>query len=263
MERKVNEWIAQGIACETKVLPIEEAKKMGAKALFDDKYGDVVRVVCFSDVSKEFCGGTHVSNTSDIGLFVIEYEESVAAGVRRIQARTSYAAYELLKKKENQLNHVKEQVNVLSTTDIPTRINNIIKERDELKKKNEALMDKLAFISSQSLKSSFEDINGTPTLITYLKGHKRDALVGLIDNLKKDKEEYVIALIGEDEGILPIVVTSSKGSIAKGNLSGNIVRTIAQTLGGSGGGRPDIASGAGKDASKMDDAIKAAKGMIK
>ena len=263
VERKVNEWIAQGIACETKVLPIEEAKKMGAKALFDDKYGDVVRVVCFSDVSKEFCGGTHVSNTSDIGLFVIEYEESVAAGVRRIQARTSYAAYELLKKKENQLNHVKEQVNVLSTTDIPTRINNIIKERDELKKKNEALMDKLAFISSQSLKSSFEDINGTPTLIAFLKGHKRDALVGLIDNLKKDMEEYVIALIGEDEGILPIVVTSSKGSIAKGNLSGNIVRTIAQTLGGSGGGRPDIASGAGKDASKMDDAIKAAKGMIK
>ena len=263
VERKVNEWISEGIECETKVLPIEEAKKMGAKALFDDKYGDVVRVVCFSDVSKEFCGGTHVSNSSDIGIFVIEYEESIAAGVRRIQARTSYGAYELLKKRENQLNRIKEQVNVLSYSDISTRINNILKERDELKKKNEALSDKLAYISSQSLKDNFKEINGTPILIDFLKGNKRDSLVSLIDNLKKEKEEYVIALIGEENGILPIVVTASKGAIAKGNLSGNLVRVIAQTLGGSGGGKPDMASGAGKDANKMDDAIQAFLGNIK
>ncbi|MCR5506045.1 MAG: alanine--tRNA ligase, partial [Bacilli bacterium] len=263
VERKVNEWIAEGIQSETKVLPIEEAKKMGAKALFDDKYGDVVRVVCFSDVSKEFCGGTHVSNTGDIGLFVIEYEESVAAGIRRIQARTSYAAYELLKKKENQLNHVREQVNVLSNADIPTRINNIIKERDELKKQNESLADKLAYISSQSLKEGFEEINGLPVLINFLKGNKRDTLVNLIDNLKKDKEDYIIALIGEDNGIYPIVVACSKGAIAKGNMAGNLVRALAQGLGGSGGGKPDIASGAGKDASHMDEAIKNLKGMVK
>ena len=263
VEKKVNEWIAQGIPCETKVLPIEEAKNMGAKALFDDKYGDVVRVVCFGDVSKEFCGGTHVENSSDIGLFVIEYEESVAAGIRRIQARTSSGAYELMKKREAILARTRDLVGVASYTDVPTRINTMLKEKDEMKKANESLSDKLAFLSSQSLKDQFEDLGGLKVLVTYLKGSKRDSLLSLGDNLKSVHQNYLIVLIGEENGSYPIIALASKAAIDKGLMAGIVVRQVANALGGSGGGRPDMASGAGKDASKIEAAINLVKGLIK
>ena len=263
VERKVNEWISQGIPCETKVLPIEEAKNMGAKALFDDKYGDVVRVVCFDDISKEFCGGTHVSNSSDIGLFVIEYEESVAAGIRRIQARTSIGAYELVKRRENLLARSRDLVGVASYGDVPTRISTMLKEKEEMKKVNESLSDKLAYLSSQSLKDAFIESNGVHLLVSYLKGNKRDALLSLVDNLKTQYPDYLIVLIGEENGNLPIVVSSSKAAQEKGLLAGNVIRQVAQCLGGSGGGRPDMASGAGKDASKVNDAIELVKGLLK
>ena len=263
VERKVNEWIAQGIPCETKVLPIEEAKNMGAKALFDDKYGDVVRVVCFDEISKEFCGGTHVNNSSDIGLFVIEYEESVAAGIRRIQARTSIGAYELVKRRENILARCRDQVGVASFGDVPGRISSMLKEKEEMKKVNESLSDKLAYLSSQSLKDSFIEGNGVHLLVSYLKGNKRDALLSLSDNLKTTYPNYLIVLIGEENGNLPIVVSSSKAAQEKGLLAGNVIRQVAQCLGGSGGGRPDMASGAGKDASKVGAAIELVKGLVK
>ena len=263
VERKVNEWISQGIPCETKVLPIEEAKNMGAKALFDDKYGDVVRVVCFDEVSKEFCGGTHVNNSSDIGLFVIEYEESVAAGIRRIQARTSIGAYELVKRRENLLARSRDLVGVASYGDVPTRISTMLKEKEEMKKVNESLSDKLAYLSSQSLKDAFIEGNGVHLLVSYLKGNKRDALLSLSDNLKTQYPDYLIVLIGEENGNLPIIVSSSKAAQEKGLLAGNVIRQVAQCLGGSGGGRPDMASGAGKDASKVNDAIELVKGLLK
>ena len=263
VERKVNEWIAEGIECETNVLPIEEAKKIGAKALFDDKYGDVVRVVCFSDVSKEFCGGTHVVNTSDIGIFVIEYEESVAAGIRRIQARTSSGAYELIKKREALFARSRDLVGVASFNDVPSRINSMLKEKEEMKKVNESLSDRLAYLSSQSLKESFVETNGIHLLVSYLKGNKRESLLSLADNLKTLYNDYLIVLIGEENGTLPIVVCSSKPAIDKGLLAGNVIKQVATCLGGSGGGRPDMASGAGKDASKVSAAIELVKGLVK
>ena len=263
VERKVNEWISEGILCETKVLPIEEAKKMGAKALFDDKYGDVVRVVCFGDVSKEFCGGTHVSSTADIGCFVIEYEESVAAGIRRIQARTSYGAYELMKKRENILSRVRDQVGVASFNDVPTRINTILKEKEEMKKVNDQLSDKLAYLSSQSLKEQFEEVNGLHLLVSYLKGNKRESLLSLVDNLKTVYGDYLIVLVGDENNTYPIVVASSKAAIDKGLLAGNVMKQVAGLLGGSGGGRPDMASGAGRDGSKMNEVKDLVKGLIK
>ena len=263
VERKVNNWISEGIECETKVLPIEEAKKMGARALFDDKYGDMVRVVCFSDISKEFCGGTHVSNSSELGLFVIEYEESVAAGIRRIQARTSISAYELLKKRENILAHIRDSLSLTSYGDVANRVNAINKEKEEYRKLADTLSDKLAYISSKSLQNSFEEINGINLLVAFLKGNKRDNLLSLIDNLKTIHDNYLIALIGDDNGNLPVVVAASKKANEKGLQAGLIVKQIAQTLGGSGGGRPDMASGAGKDAKKVDEAIALVKGLIK
>lgn len=263
VEKKVNEWIAEGIPCTTQVLPIEEAKKIGAKALFDEKYGDVVRVVCFGDVSKEFCGGTHVSNSQDIGIFVIEFEESTGAGIRRIQARTSYGAYELIKRRENLLARVRDQVGVASYNDVPNRVSTLLKEKDEMKKMNESLSDKIAYLSSESLKNSFNEVNGISYLYAYLKGNKRDSLLSLSDNLKKTHENYLIVLIGEENGNLPVICAASKIANEKGYLAGNIVKQVTNALGGSGGGRPDMASGAGKDSSKVGEALNLLKGLIK
>ena len=263
VERKVNQWIAEGIPCETKVLPIEEAKKIGAKALFDEKYGDVVRVVCFGDTSREFCGGTHVNNSSEIGLFVIEFEESVAAGIRRIQSRTSIGAYELMKKRENILAFVRNQMGVSSFGDVTQRTIAMLKERDEMKKLNESLSDKIAHLSSQSLKEQFKEINGLHILVNYLKGNKRASLLSLVDNLKTAHSDYLIVLVGDENGTLPIVVASSKAAIDKGLLAGNVMKQVAGALGGSGGGRPDLASGAGKDASKLSNLEELVKGLVK
>ena len=256
VERKVNNYIAQAIKEETFVLPIEEAKKMGAKALFDDKYGDTVRVVTFGEVSKEFCGGTHVTNTSDIGVFVIEYEESVAAGIRRIQARTSIGAYELLKKRENILNQSRDLLGIGSINDVPCKIKSLQAEKDLQRKELETLKQKLANATSGNLANEFVEKDGLTILVKFLKEQKRDSLLKIIDSLKANKDNYLIALIGEENGGYPIVVAASKVANDKGYLAGKLVKDIATLLGGSGGGRPDLASGAGKDIAKIEEVKK-------
>lgn len=262
VEKKVNTWISKSIPCETMVLKKEEAEKLGAKALFDEKYGDTVRVVCFDDVSREFCGGTHVSNSSDIGLFVIEYEESVAAGIRRIQAKTSLKAYELIKRREAILDRLKEGLHVSSYFDMPSRLSSLIDEKDCYKKLSSSLADKIASMNSSSLKNEFVEINGLHVLIKYLKDHSRKDLITLIDNLKQSYDDYVIILIGDDGSGLPITVSISEPGIKNGYKAGELVKNIATVLNGSGGGRPDMASGAGKDKNKIDEALKKAKELL-
>jgi len=262
VELKVNEWISEAIPGETKVLPIEEAKQIGARALFDDKYGDVVRVVCFGDVSKEFCGGTHVSNTSDIGIFVIEYEESVAAGIRRIQARTSFGAYELIKKRESFLDSTKELLGVASNTEIAPKIKGLKDEKDALKKANEALSNKIAYQASQSIKEKVVEKNGINTLAISVSMN-RNEILSLLDNLKQEYKDYVFIAIGKEENSLPVVALCSPSAAAKGYRAGDIVRNVANILGGSGGGRPEMASGAGKDITKLEEALKVASEIVK
>lgn len=263
VEKKVNEWISQAIEEETKVLSIEEAKTIGAKALFDEKYGDIVRVVCFGEVSKEFCGGTHVKNTQDIGLFVIESEESVASGIRRIVARTSIGAYELLKKKENMLNQVKKTLSAGSIFEIATRLSNLINEKMIIKKQVESLMGKLAHSEATAINNEFIKLDGYELLVKYLKDTNRNSIISLIDNLKNDHKNSVIILIGEENnGSLP-VVCAIYGEALKKYRAGDIVKQIASILGGSGGGRPDFASGAGKDKSRIKEAVDFAKEFIK
>ena len=256
VERRVNKYIAQAIKEETFILPIEEAKKMGAKALFDDKYGDTVRVVTFGEVSKEFCGGTHVANTSDIGVFVIEYEESVAAGIRRIQARTSFGAYELLKKRENILNQARDLLGIGSINDVPNKLKALQNEKDAYRKEADTLKQKLENATSGNLANEFKEQDGLLVLFKYLKDQKRDSLLKIVDSLKANKENYLIALVGEENGGYPVVVAASKAANDKGYLAGKLVKDIASLLGGSGGGRPDLASGAGRDIAKIEEAKK-------
>jgi len=256
VEGKVNEWINMAIEEETLILPIEEAKRIGAKALFDDKYGDTVRVVCFGDTSKEFCGGTHVKNSQEIGIFVIEYEESVAAGTRRIQARTSSGAYELIKHKQNILNRSCDSLGIKSINDINSKISALNNEKDKLKKEAEALNLKLAHLNSLTLINSFKDVKDLKVLASYQKGAKRNDLVNIIDNLKGQLSNYIILLIGEDEANIPVCVACSNEAIAKGYKAGDLVKKVTTILEGSGGGRPDIASGAGRNKDNIDLALK-------
>ena len=263
VEEKVNNWIAQAIPNMTKVLPIEEAKKLGAKALFNDKYGDEVRVVCFGEVSKEFCGGTHVSNSQDIGMFVIEFEESIAAGVRRIQARTSFGAYELYRKKEGLLNNMALSLGALSQSEIPQRMKTILSEREDLKKTNETLMMKLANAQGEALRNSFEDFDEIKLLVKYLEGSERNALVALGDSLKQKEKDSIIVLLGGNDKNIPILVNVSGKALEKGYKAGNIVRNVASFLEGSGGGRPDNASGAGKNKEKIPSLLASIKELLK
>ena len=263
VEKKVNTWISEAIEEETKVLSIDEAKKIGAKALFDEKYGDVVRVVCFGEVSKEFCGGTHVKNTQDIGVFVIESEESVASGIRRIVARTSIGAYELLKKRENMLNQVKKALGASSIFEIITRLSNIINERANSRKQIDSLMSKLAHSEANAINSEFIKLDGFELLAKYLKETNRNSLISLIDNLKVEHKDSVIVLIGEeDNGSLPILC-GVYGEALKKYKAGDIIRQVAALLGGSGGGRPDFASGAGKDKTRTKEALDFVKELVK
>ena len=262
VERKVNYWISEAIIEETKVLPIEEARQIGAKALFDDKYGDVVRVVCFGETSREFCGGTHVKNTQDIGVFIIESEESVASGVRRIVARTSLGAYELMKKRENMLNQAKKTLNVLSYGEVNTKLNVLINEKAEQKKLIEQLNNKLADSEANSINNEFVKLNEYEYLLKFCKGSSRNALSTLSDKLKVSHPDSLILLVGDDSNTLPIIC--SVNGKAKDHLNaGNIVKQISALLGGSGGGRNDFASGAGKDKSKINEAINAIKENLK
>ena len=265
VEDKVNLWISMAIPGKVDVLPIEEARKMGAKALFNDKYGDIVRVVSFGDVSKEFCGGTHVDNTQDIGMFLIESEESIAAGIRRITLRTSYGAYkQLFLRKEALLNRLSEMMNASSSNEVPQRVKALIAEKDEYKKNNEYLNNKLANMVGETLMSKIENVDGVNLLAAHVNGYNRERLLGLANSIKSKLKDYIIIFIGEDDnGGLPLLILVGGEALNKGYNAGMIMRKVASYLGGSGGGRPDNASGAGKDKSKVESLLNDVKGMLK
>ena len=265
VEDKVNLWISQAIPGKVDVLPIEEAKKMGAKALFNDKYGDIVRVVSFGDVSKEFCGGTHVSNTQDIGMFLIESEESIAAGIRRMTIRTSYGAYRhLFLKKEALINRLVDMVGATSGSEVPQRVKSLINEKDEYKKNNENLSMRLANIIGDTLLNKIEDYDGVKFLASFVPNQNRESLFSLSNSIKDKVKDYIIILVGEDgSGNLPLLAIVGGEALNKGYHAGMIVRKVAMYLNGSGGGRPDSASGAGKDKSKLDSLFNEIKGMLK
>ncbi len=262
IEKKVNEYIQAALVQTTRVLPIEEAKKLGAIALFDEKYGDIVRVVSFGDVSMEFCGGTHVSNTLDIGVFAIEYEESIAAGIRRIQACTGLRAYEFLKHKERLLAQTRDLVGSTSVYEVNDRIKALLSEKDELKKENRILLDRQAALLAKSLKDEFSVFNGYRLLVKHIPSTNRETLMKIVDSLKTLYADSILLLVGEDKESLPIVCAVTGMALKDGLRAGTIVKELATSLGGSGGGRPDLASGAGKNKDKVLEALEAVKGTL-
>ena len=258
VETVVNEKIAQAIEEETKVLPMEEAKNLGAEMEFSEKYGDVVRVVCFDEFSREFCGGTHVKNTSDIGVFVIESEGSVSSGTRRIQARTSLGAYRYLKNKQNVLNDVQKRLGS-SDKDTVAHLNGLQDKLSKAEKEVSTLKDKLSSSLAEELSSKAEAIDGVSFIAASVKGERAD-LMKLGDALKSNREDYLIVLLGKGETSLPLLVFA--GGKAKNVGAGKVMKAIAPLLLGNGGGKPEMASGSAKDASRFLEAVALAKSFL-
>ncbi|WP_029230984.1 alanine--tRNA ligase [Butyrivibrio sp. VCB2006] len=261
VETIVNEKILEALPVVTKEMSIEEAKKTGAMALFGEKYGDTVRVVNMGDFSIELCGGTHVSNTSHIGLFKIVSESGVAAGVRRIEALTGDNARAYYKNVETSLH---EAAKALKTTpaDISVQIKKLQEELKALKSENESLKSKEAQAALGDVMDQVVDVKGVKLLATAVKGVDMNGLRDLGDQLKTKLGEGVVVLISEADGKVNLVTMATDGAQAKGAHAGNLVKAIAPKVGGGGGGRPNMAQAGGKNPAGIQDAIAEAKAVL-
>lgn len=261
IERIVNEAIWQLYPVNTTVTNLEEARKMGAIALFGEKYGDQVRVVKVGDFSMEFCGGTHVSNTGQIGLFKILSEGSVGSGLRRIEAITGKYAYEYLNSVETEL---KKCASIMHTSpdEVSNRIealNRTIKEKD---KEIEKLQTSITKAGSKNLLEQAYDYKGARVLIQAVPGQDAGSLREQAE-MMRDKLGTSVVVLGAVSGDkVALVCFVSKELIDRGLNAGKIVGAAAKAAGGGGGGRPDMAQAGGKDISKLDDALAAAREMI-
>ena len=258
VEKIVNDKIAESITVETNVLPIEEARKTGAKALFGEKYGDTVRVVCMGDFSKEFCGGTHVSNTSAIGAFKIISESGIAAGVRRIEALTGNAVFAYYKNIENSYNEICKALKA-TPANVTEKIAHLQAELKALASENESLKSKAAGAAMGNVLDKVEDVNGVKFLGVSLEGVDMNELRNLGDDLKSKLGSGVIVLASVNEGKVNLMVAATDDVVAKGAHAVNIIKAAAPKVGGGGGGRPNMAQAGGKNPSGINEALEAAK----
>ena len=262
IERLVNDMIAKAIPSDIRIMSKDEASKLGAKAFFSEKYGDEVRVVRFGDESIEFCGGCHVKNTSDIGVFVIESESSVAAGVRRIQGRSSIGGYKLLKEKEDALMAVCKSIGCSNPKDAIARTHDLLNKLNEANKKLDSMMDKISHQNAANVEAEFIDFKGYKVLAKHFENNSMDNINSIGDELKVKFNDYVILLVGGHDGELPIAIFVG-GKALENNKAGDLVREVAKVLGGGGGGRPNMANGRGRLLAKLPEAIETFKGLIK
>jgi alanyl-tRNA synthetase len=254
VERIVNEQIWRNIQVQIDLKPIAEAKKMGAMALFGEKYGDIVRVVQVGDYSLELCGGCHVPNTSVIGLFKIVSESGIGAGIRRIEAVTGEAAYLLL---NEQVGLLKEAAEKLKTNpkEIINRIDGVMLDMKHLQRENESLAAKLGNIEAGNLVSKAKEIGGVTVLAAKVHAADMNNLRNMADDIKQKLESVIIVLGTVDEGKVNLIASVTKDLIDKGFHAGKLVKEVASRCGGSGGGRPDMAQAGGKDPQKLDEAL--------
>ena len=259
VESIVNEKIAEAIDVETKVLSIEDARKTGAKALFGEKYGDVVRVVCMSDFSKEFCGGTHVKNTGLITAFKIVSETGVAANTRRIEALTGNAVFEYYREIEEKLNDV---CRLIKTTpaNLNDKISHMLAEIKTLTGENESLKSKAASQAMGNVMDRVCEVLGVKFLGVNIPNVEMNELRNLGDDLKEKLGSGVIVLASEVAADkVNLITMATEDLVKKGVHAGNIIKEVAKTVGGGGGGRPNMAQAGGKLPAKINEALEVAK----
>ncbi|MCQ2445809.1 MAG: alanine--tRNA ligase [Clostridia bacterium] len=267
VEAEVNEAILKALPIVKTEMPIDEAKKLGATALFGEKYGSIVRVVNMGDgYSMEFCGGTHLDNTAMAGLFKITSESSVAAGVRRIEAVTGAGVLALLKEK-NDL--IAETASALKTSpsELASKARTLTSDLRDTAKKLEVLEQKLSAQKADELYLSAIDVDGVKLVAAELEDANTDILRGMGDALRDKHEDVVTLLATVSGGKVMLAAACGKAALAKGAHAGKLVKAIATMVGGGGGGRPDSATAGGRDASKLASALASApealKGMLK
>ena len=262
IEEEVNRMIAKAIPSDIRILKIEDAQKLGAKAFFSEKYGDEVRVVSFGKESIEFCGGCHVKNTADIGVFVIESEGSIASGVRRIQGRSSLGGYKLLKERESVLMSICEEIGAKSPLEAKERASALLTKLDELDKKLTSLMDKISHANAENAVNEFKDLKGCKVLTKYFENASMDNINSIGDDLKTKFADYALMLVGGKEGELPIAIFIG-GKTLDSNKAGDLVKEVAKVLGGGGGGRPNMANGKGRNFDKLNEAFETFTNLLK
>lgn len=260
----VNQFIMSATPVSMLEMPIDEAKKMGAMMLFGEKYGDIVRVVKAGDFSTEFCGGTHVSNSGELGLFKIVSEASVASGVRRITAVTGTNLMLMLNLFEKRVKGIASVVKS-SEKDVVERVEALSAENRSYEKKISELNAEIARLKSADLFAKPDEVEGLDVYVALIENTTPDALRKMGDSLKDkgDNTVAVIAGVNEDKTKANLVAVCGKGAIAKGVKAGDLVREIAKLAGGGGGGRPDSAMAGAKDVSKLNDALDAVKDKIR
>lgn len=257
VEAIVNEKILAGMPVVTEELPIEEARKKGAMALFGEKYGKVVRVVSCGNFSTEFCGGTHLDNTGKAGLFKIVSEASVASGVRRIEAVTGYGVLDEIDEKNKLLSDIGGVFKVSNPSALLAKCEATQNEIHELKKEIERLNASISASQMSGIFDNMTEIKGTKLITAKLDGATGDNLKKAADSVKDKQSDYIAVLAGTADGRGNFVCVCSPEAIAKGANAGQIVRKVAEITGSKGGGKPDMAMSGINDLSKIDEALAA------
>ena len=247
MEQIVNQKIWEALPVVTIETDIDTAKGMGAMALFGEKYGHEVRVVNVADWSIELCGGTHVTNTEDIGIFKIVSESGIGAGVRRIEAVTSEEAYRLLQEEEAQLKAVASIVKSAQIKEVVAKTEQLQMQLRELQKENEALASKLANQQAEDVFKKIEDVNGIRLITAKVNVKDMNQLRQLADQWKQKDYSDVLVLATANDGKVNLLAAINAAANAKGLKAGDLIKTIAPIVGGGGGGRPDMAQAGGKN----------------
>ena len=261
VEDIVNEKILEGIDIVVKEMSIDEARKLGAMALFGEKYGEIVRVVNMGGYSVEFCGGVHLKNTAQAGSFKIVSEGGVAAGVRRIEALTGEGA---LKFYQQQGEDLKKVCSIVKTTpdNMIKHIESIMAQQKELAKEIEALKAKMAGSAAEDIMKMSKNINGINVICASVDGADGNALKTMGDELKNKLQSAVVVLASAKDGKVSLLAMATDDAVKKGAHSGNIIKAAAAVCGGGGGGRANMAQAGGKDASKIADALAKAEEII-
>ncbi|WP_080844786.1 alanine--tRNA ligase [Cytobacillus gottheilii] len=262
IEQIVNEKIWHSLQVNIENKGIEEAKAMGAMALFGEKYGKVVRVVQIGEYSLELCGGCHVPNTSVIGLFKIQSESGIGAGTRRIEAVTGEGAYALM---NEQIITLKDAASKLKTNpkDVPSRIDVLLGEMKQIQRENESLAAKLGNIEAGSLVDMAQEINGVKLLSARVQASDMNNLRNMADDLKKKLGSAIVVLGSANEGKVNLIAGVTEDLIKNGYHAGKLVKEVASRCGGGGGGRPDMAQAGGKDPEKLEEALQFAAEWVK
>ena len=264
IEREVNEVILKGIPVETREMPIEEAKKLGAMALFGEKYGDVVRVVSAGDFSVELCGGTHADNTAKLGLFKIVSESSVAAGIRRITAVTGFGVLKHIENDERIMQSAAAAMKLGNAAELDKRAATLAAEVKAKDRELAELRSEISALKAGSLMDSARQVGGVRLITAEVEVSNLGELRSMCDTARDNGADIVAVFAGvnKEKGTLNFACACGADAIKLGAHAGNIVRETAKIAGGSGGGKPDSAMAGAKDASKADEALAAVDSIV-